>query len=204
MTGPHDVIRATVPGQPGLQAARQPQSSTASTFRSPAPRSAPPQIFDSRAAFRRLANELEEIFKAHDFNMVGAARAVDADGAVRAAGVAPATRMLSRMSGAPSPRRRCPRPAGKPACSLATAVRPPGRRGHMRRSMHRPQLLHLPAHAQLPARRWQRQQTSQTACTAGTSLWAALTPNRHWRRHEPGEVDRLPGGADRGRVLCGR
>lgn len=30
-----------------------------------------PQIFDSRAAFRRLANELEEIFKAQDFNMVG-------------------------------------------------------------------------------------------------------------------------------------
>lgn len=29
------------------------------------------QIFDSRAAFRRLANELEEIFKAQDFNMVG-------------------------------------------------------------------------------------------------------------------------------------
>ncbi|KAI7841707.1 hypothetical protein COHA_004574 [Chlorella ohadii] len=28
------------------------------------------QIFDSRAAFRRLANELEEIFKAQDFNMV--------------------------------------------------------------------------------------------------------------------------------------
>jgi hypothetical protein len=31
-----------------------------------------PQIFDSRAAFRRLANELEELFKAQDFNMVGA------------------------------------------------------------------------------------------------------------------------------------
>lgn len=29
-----------------------------------------PQIFDARAAFRRLANELEEIFKAQDFNMV--------------------------------------------------------------------------------------------------------------------------------------
>ncbi|KAL4444357.1 hypothetical protein ABPG75_012094 [Micractinium tetrahymenae] len=31
------------------------------------------QIFDSRAAFRRLANELEEIFKAQDFNMVAEA-----------------------------------------------------------------------------------------------------------------------------------
>ncbi|EFN57878.1 hypothetical protein CHLNCDRAFT_141888 [Chlorella variabilis] len=31
------------------------------------------QIFDSRSAFRRLANELEEIFKAQDFNMVAEA-----------------------------------------------------------------------------------------------------------------------------------
>ncbi|PSC72558.1 baculoviral IAP repeat-containing 6-like isoform X2 isoform A [Micractinium conductrix] len=31
------------------------------------------QIFDSRAAFRRLANELEEIFKAQDFNMLAEA-----------------------------------------------------------------------------------------------------------------------------------
>ena len=30
------------------------------------------QIFDSRAAFRRLTNELEEVFKAQDFNMVRA------------------------------------------------------------------------------------------------------------------------------------
>ena len=31
------------------------------------------QIFDSRAAFRRLTNELEEIFKAQDFNMASPA-----------------------------------------------------------------------------------------------------------------------------------
>lgn len=40
------------------------------------------QIFDSRAAFRRLANELEEIFKAHDFNMVAEA-ADEPDGLYR-------------------------------------------------------------------------------------------------------------------------
>lgn len=40
------------------------------------------QIFDSRAAFRRLTNELEEIFKAQDFNLVAEA-AEEPDGLYR-------------------------------------------------------------------------------------------------------------------------
>ena len=130
--------RAAVATNCALPSARARRSPPAHSFAA-APSS--PQIFDSRAAFRRLANELEEIFKAQDYNMVcvggggelpGWLRAAWVGGRLRGAWVA-ATQQQGLSGAAACTRAGCPRFA--PAisrCPPAPPSSPPAVGGGVR------------------------------------------------------------------------